>query len=108
MTQPKVFLYAEFQNSAPFDAAIWRETNVAMRAVPGLRSKTWLSGIGTHSVGGFYEFDTEQNARAYAEGLLATFAKGAGASLSVKLFDAEVVAEASAGMQSPFFRAAHP
>lgn len=74
-----------------------------MHTVPGLRSKTWLSGIGTHSVGGFYEFDTVANARAYAEGMLAQFAKAANASLTVKLFDGEVVAEASRGMNSPFY-----
>jgi hypothetical protein len=76
-----------------------------MHTVPGLRSKTWLSGVGTHSVGGFYEFDTVANARAYAEGMLAQFAKAANASLTVKLFDGEVVAEASRGMNSPFYAA---
>jgi hypothetical protein len=104
MTQPgRVFLYAEFQASVPFNEGVWREANVAMQSVPGLRSKTWLSGINTHSVGGFYEFDSEQNARNYAEGMLAEFAKAAGASLTVKLFDGDVVAEASKGMNSPFF-----
>jgi hypothetical protein len=74
-----------------------------MHNVPGLRSKTWLSGINTHSVGGFYEFDSVQNARDYAEGMLADFAKAAGASLTVKLFDGDVVAEASKDMGSPYF-----
>lgn len=104
MTQPsRVFLYAEFQVSMPFSEGVWREANPAMHTVPGLRSKTWLSGINTHSVGGFYEFDSVQNARAYAEGMLADFAKGADASLTVKLFDGDVVAEASRGMHSPYF-----
>ena len=104
MTQPsRVFLYAEFQVSVPFSEAVWREANPAMQGVPGLRSKTWLSGINTHTVGGFYEFDSVQNARTYAEGMLADFAKAAGASLTVKLFDGDVVAEASKGMASPYF-----
>ena len=104
MAEPtRVFLYAEFQVSAPFEEGVWRDVNPAMHSVPGLRSKTWLSGIGTHSVGGFYEFDSVANARAYAEGMLAGAAKGAGASLTVKLFDGDVVAEASKGMQSPFY-----
>lgn len=104
MTQPnRVFLYAEFQVSAPFDESVWGEANPAMHKVPGLRNKTWLSGINTHSVGGFYEFDTVSNARAYAEGLLLDFARAVNASLSVKLFDGDVVAEASRGMNSPFF-----
>jgi hypothetical protein len=104
MTQPsRIFLYAEFQVSTPFTEDVWREANPAMHNVPGLRSKTWLSGINTNSVGGFYEFDSVENARAYAEGMLANFAKAADASLSVKLFDGDVVAEASKGMNSPYF-----
>ena len=101
----RVFLYAEFQVSAPFLNGVWKDANPAMHTVPGLRSKTWLSGVGTHTIGGFYEFDTVANARAYAEGMLAQFAKDADASLTVKLFDGEVVAEASRGMNSPFYAA---
>ena len=104
MREPRrVFLYAEFQSSVPFTEDVWRRANPAMQTVPGLRSKTWLSGINTHSVGGFYEFDSVQRARAYAEGMLAGFAKGANASLSVKLFDGDVVAEASKAMNSPYY-----
>lgn len=104
MSEPsRVFLYAEFQISVPFGKGVWTEANPAMLTVPGLRSKTWLSGINTQSVGGFYEFDSVQNARDYAEGMLADFAKAAGASLTVKLFDGDVVAEASKGMNSPYF-----
>jgi hypothetical protein len=99
----RVFLYAEFQVSAPFGESVWKQANPAMHTVPGLRSKTWLSGINTHSVGGFYEFDSVENARAYAEGMLAGFAKAANASLTVKLFDGDVVAEASRGMNSPYY-----
>lgn len=103
MTQPsRVFLYAEFQVSAPFTKDVWQDANPAMHNIPGLRSKTWLSGINNHSVGGFYEFDSVPSARAYAEGLLADFAKAVDASLTVKLFDGDVVAEASKGMNSPF------
>lgn len=104
MSEPtRVFLYAEFQVSKPFGEEVWKEANPAMQTAPGLRSKTWLSGINTHSVGGFYEFDSVANARAYAEGMLAGFAKSANASLTVKLFDGDVVANASRGMNSPFF-----
>jgi hypothetical protein len=99
----RVYLYAEFQNSAPFTEAVWKEANPMMHTVPGLISKTWLSGIHTHSIGGFYEFDSIENARAYAVGMLSDFAKAANASLTVKLFDGDVVADASKGMNSPFF-----
>lgn len=101
----RIFLYAEFQASIPFNAFDWQQTNQTMLSIPGLKSKTWLSGINTLSVGGFYEFDSVNNARAYAEGVLASFAKAANASLSVKLFDGDIVAEASKEMNSPYFPA---
>jgi hypothetical protein len=104
MYQPnRVFLYAEFQNSMPFTEQVWADANPMMHAVTGLLNKTWLSGLQTQSVGGFYEFDSIENAKAYAEGLLSQFAKTANASLTVKLFDGQVVAEASKGMNSPYF-----
>lgn len=104
MNEPKrVFLYAEFQNAKAFDKSVWEGANPAMHTVPGLLNKTWLSGIHTHSVGGFYEFDSLQSARHYAEGMLTVFAKAANASLTVKLFDGDVVAEASKAMNSPFY-----
>lgn len=99
----RVFLYAEFQNSVPFTEQVWADANIMMNSVKGLRNKTWLSGIHTMSVGGFYEFDSVENARAYAEGMLSEFAKAANASLTVKLFDGEVVANASKEMNSPYF-----
>ena len=99
----RVYLYAEFQNSVPFTEAVWKQANPMMQTVPGLISKTWLSGIGTHSVGGFYAFESVETAHAYATGMLSDFAKGAGASLSVKLFDGDVVADASRDMNSPYY-----
>ena len=104
MSNPsRVYLYAEFQTSVPFTEAVWKEANPMMQTVPGLISKTWLSGINTHSVGGFYAFDSLENASAYATGMLSEFAKGANASLTVKLFDGDVVEAASRGMASPYY-----
>jgi len=99
----RIFLYAELQISAPFTEAVWQETNPLMHTAPGLRSKTWLSGINTQTVGGFYEFDSVANAHAYVQGMLAGFARAVNASLTVKLFDGDVVAEASRGMNSPYY-----
>jgi hypothetical protein len=104
MSDSKIFLYAEFQVSVPFDKVDWPAANEAMKTVPGLKAKTWLSGINTHSVGGFYEFDSVENARAYSEGMLASFAKQAGGSLTTKLFSGDAVRTASIGMGSPHFR----
>lgn len=54
----KIFVYAEYQVSIPFTEIDWAPINTQMQTFKGLKSKTWLSGINTHSVGGFYEFDS--------------------------------------------------
>ncbi len=100
----RVFLYAEFQVSIPFDQIDWAPINAEMRKFPGLRSKTWLSGINTQSVGGFYEFDTREHAQRYVDGLLLPFAAKVHGSLSVRMFDGETTKSASIGMNSPFYR----
>jgi hypothetical protein len=107
MMSKRTFLYAEIQVSVPFDKIDWGAFNVAMQKEPGLKSKTWLSGINNQTIGGFYEFDSLEHAKAYAEGFLAAAAKQIGGSLSVKLFDGEVVKDASAGIHSPFFAKVH-
>lgn len=100
----KVFIYAEYQVSIQFTEIDWAPINTQMQTFKGLKSKTWLSGINTHSVGGFYEFDSKESAQAYIDGLLVPFAQIINGNLSVKLFDGDVVAEASRGMSSPYYR----
>lgn len=99
----KIFLYAEIQVSIPFSSIDWPSINEAMKKEKGLESKTWLSGIGTNSIGGFYEFDSVETARAYATGYLAAAAAQLGGTLSVKLFDGDIVESASRGMNSPYY-----
>ncbi len=106
MSLKKVFLYAEIQVAIPFNEIDWAAINTAMKKEKGLKSKTWLSGINTNTIGGFYEFDSLENAKAYAEGYLAAAARQIGGSLSVKLFDGDVTAEASRGIWSPFYEKA--
>jgi len=103
MANPKIFLYAEFQTSIPFKDIDWAPVNDAMKQRPGLRSKTWLSGVNSHSVGGFYEFDSLDNARKYIDDMLLPFGRNIGATLSVRLFDGDVTRDASRGMGSPFY-----
>jgi tyrosine-protein phosphatase YwqE len=103
MSSAKIFLYAEYQVSIPFDQIDWKPINDDMKQFEGLVSKTWLSGVNTHSVGGFYEFTTQELAQKYIDELLIPFARSVNGNLSVKLFDGEVVREASKGMNSPFF-----
>jgi hypothetical protein len=100
----KVFLYGEFQTTIPvFEKKMWEEVNKQLQSVNGLVRKTWLLGIGTNTVGGFYEFDSEENAREFATGLYAEQAKYLNASLTVKLFDGDITEEASKGMNSPHY-----
>jgi len=59
--------------------------------------------IDSKTVGGFYEFDSVENAQKYIDGLLIPFAKQVNGNLSVKLFDGEVTRDANIGMLSPFY-----
>jgi len=100
----KVFLYAEYQVAIPFEQIDWQPINIEMKKYTGLMSKTWLSGVNTKTVGGFYEFDSVENAQHYIDGLLIPFAKQVNGNLSVKLFDGEVTKEANIDMLSPFYQ----
>ncbi|QLE56197.1 YdhR family protein [Nostoc sp. TCL26-01] len=99
----QVFIYAEYQVSVPFTEIDWVPINAEMKKFAGLISKTWLSGINTNTVGGFYEFDSLKNAQNYIDGLLIPFTKQINGTLSVKLFDGIVTKEASADIGSPFY-----
>lgn len=103
MSAGKTFLYAEYQVSIPFDDIDWKPINNDMKQFEGLVSKTWLSGLNTHTVGGFYEFTSKELAQKYIDELLVPFAQTLNGNLSVKLFDGDVVKDASKGMNSPFF-----
>jgi hypothetical protein len=106
MSIKKVYLYAEIQVSIPFGKIDWPSINESMKKEKGLKSKTWLSGINTNTIGGFYEFDSLENAKAYAVGYLAKAAEQLGGSLTVRIFDGDVVADASRSIASPFYGAA--
>lgn len=100
---PGAFVYTEVQIAAPFDMAPWREINPVLARQPGLLHKTWLSGVHTRSVGGFYAFDTLANATAFVTDYFPTETKALDVAYTTRLFDASVVAEASKAMKSPFF-----
>lgn len=99
----KIFLYAEYQVQIPFDQIDWQPIDVDMKKFPGLKSKTWLSGLNNHTVGGFYEFDCVENAQRYIDGLLIPFSKKVNGNLSVKLFDGDITEAANISMHSPFY-----
>jgi hypothetical protein len=103
MKLEKVFLYAEYQDSVPFDEIDWAPINPEMKKFEGLRSKTWLSGINNHTVGGFYEFSSLDLDQKYIDDLLIPFSQQINGNFSVKLFNGDVVAAASKDMSSPFY-----
>lgn len=104
MTQSvKAFVYVEAQVSVPFEDYPWDKDNSDIKKQPGFISKTWLSGADNHSIGGFYAFDSLDNARQYATGFMAEKAKKLNIGITTRVFDADQVTHASSGMYSPFF-----
>lgn len=97
------FVYTELQLSLPFARAPWRELNPVLLRQPGLRNKTWLAGVGNDSIGGFYEFDSLENARRFVVGYFPGEAGKLGAPQTTRLFDGAAVAEASRDLNSPHF-----
>lgn len=101
---PGAFVYTEVQVSVPFDQAPWRTMNPILRAQPGLLHKTWLSGVDSQSVGGFYAFDTLENARRFVTDYFPTETAGLNAAYTTRLFDASATEAASREMGSQFYR----
>jgi hypothetical protein len=99
----KTFLYTEVQAAVPFEHFDWQEVNAALKTAPGLIRKTWLSGIGTHTLGGFYEFDSAESALAFAQGQFAETARRAGVAATTRLFDGDIVKDASVDLDSPYY-----
>ena len=99
----KVFLYTELQASRPFTEVEWHRINQEMKREAGLLKKTWLSGVNSNSVGGFYEFDSVENARAFANGYFANEAKELGVQFTTRIFDGDATEEASRDMKSPHY-----
>lgn len=101
--RPGAYVYTEVQVSVPFDKAPWRDRNPVLRKTPGLISKTWLSGINTHTLGGFDVFDTIENARTFAIDAFPEAAAKMNAAFYTRVFDASATEEASRYLRSPFY-----
>lgn len=99
----KAFVYTEVQLSVPFGQAPWRDLNIDLKQQPGLLKKTWLSGVQNNSVGGFYEFDTIENAKAFVQNYFPEEARRLGAAFTTRVFDGDVTEEASREMNSPYY-----
>ena len=99
----KAFVYTEVQLSVPFDQAPWRALNQDLLKQPGLLKKTWLSGVQNNSVGGFYEFDSVENAQRFVQDYFPAEAKRLGAAFTTRVFDGTVTEAASREMRSPHY-----
>lgn len=99
----KAFVYTELQIALPFADVPWADLNADIRRQPGFANKTWLSGIATQSVGGFYEFDSIANAKAFVTGYFPGEARKFGVAQTTRVFDGEVVEEASRYLNSMHF-----
>jgi hypothetical protein len=99
----KAFVYIEAQVSVPFEEYDWSHDNQGIRKQPGFISKTWLSGADNNSIGGFYAFDSIENAKNYDTGFMSEKAKKLNIGITTCIFSAERVREASGEMNSPFF-----
>lgn len=100
---PKAFVYTEVQNSVPFNQVPWKKVNSIISEQPGFMYKTWFSGFGNHSVGGFYAFDSIENAQKYVTEFFPNQARKQGAGHTTRVFDAVIVEEASRDIGSVDF-----
>ena len=101
---PKAFVYTELQVNIAFENVPWQQRNPVIRKIPGLLSKTWLSGINNHTIGGIYAFDSIKNAKQFAIAKFPKTAAKMNSAFYTRIFDATVVEEASRAMNSPFFQ----
>lgn len=98
--KPKAYVYTELQMSVPFKDVPWQRINVDIKKQPGFINKTWLSGAGNNSGGGFYAFDSIENAQKFVTGYFPFEAKSFGVAQTTKIFDADATEEASRDMNS--------
>ncbi len=101
----KAFVYVEMQNSVSFAQFPWRELGLDIAKQPGFINKTWLSGVGSNSVGGFYVFNSIENAQKYVTGFLPEKCAAIGVAHGSRIFNADIVEEASRDMGSVHFGA---
>ena len=101
----KAYVYTELQISAPFDKVPWQGINKAIKQQAGFKNKTWLSGAGNNSAGGFYVFDTLENAQKFVNDYFPKEAAKFGVTQTTRIFDAAATKEASKGLKSVHYTA---
>lgn len=101
--KPGAYVYTEVQVGVPFEHAPWRDLNPTIKKQAGFLSKTWLSGVGTNSLGGIYAFNTIENAQKFALEYFPTETAQLNAAYTTRVFDANATEDASRDMNSPFY-----
>ena len=99
----QAFVYTELQISLSFASLPWGNVNDSIKKQHGLLNKTWLSGLGTNSAGGLYAFDTITNAQRFVTDYFPPAARSFGVAQTTRIFNAEIVAEASRDTNSVHF-----
>ncbi len=94
------YVYTELQISTQFDDVPWEHINRAIKEQPGFINKTWLAGVGNGSAGGFYVFDTIENAQRFVTGYFPAEARTFGVAQTTRVFDAVATETASRDMNS--------
>ncbi len=103
-SEPKAFVYTELQISAPFDKVPWQQIDTHIKAQPGFLNKTWLSGLGNQSAGGFYAFDSIEHAELFVVNYFPTEARKFGVAQTSRVFDAHATEDASKEMNSVHYQ----
>ena len=101
--KPGAYVYTELQLSQPFAEFPWQDRNKALKQVPGMQNKIWLSGISTNTLGGFDAFDTLDCALDFAINAFPQTAAKFGCAFYTRVFDANLTEEASRQMSSPYY-----
>lgn len=99
----QAFVYTEVAISVPFENAPWEKINETIRQQPGFLNKTWLHGHATQTVGGFYAFDSIDNARKFVTGYFPAEPRSFGVAHNTRVFDAVVVKDASTDLGAVHF-----
>ncbi|GAA5164996.1 hypothetical protein [Viridibacterium curvum] len=100
---PKAYVLTELQASLPFSDVPWQRINATLLQQPGLINKTWLSGVGNQSVGGFYAFDSIEHATRFCTDYFPQEARALGVAQTTRIFDTHGTEDASRDMNSVHF-----
>lgn len=104
--KPGAFVYTEMQlNAQPFATTMqWRAIDAQLKQQPGLLAKTWLSGVNTGTPGGFYAFDTIENAQQFVLHDFPNRMAELKIAFYTRVFDPSATEAASKDMYSPFYK----